>query len=188
MVLANVTGKSLTDAMFAPIWQEIDKRALPVLVHPTDPPGVDLMDMTKFDLSWSVGFMFDTTLAITRMIFEGFFDQYPNLKIVASHGGGTLPYLVGRFEKGDEVELASRRQIKRKPTEYLRHIYYDTITYNLGALQYLVSVVGAEHVMFGTDWPHWVHDTKGAFANTAALPDAQTQAIRSGNAERIFKF
>ena len=138
MVLANVSGKSLTDPMFAPIWAEIDKRGLPVLVHPTDPPGVDLMDMTKFDLSWSVGFMFDTTLAITRMIFEGFFDQYPNLKMIASHGGGTLPYLVGRFEKGDEVEIPSRRRMLRKPTDYLRHIYYDSITYNLGALQYFV--------------------------------------------------
>jgi aminocarboxymuconate-semialdehyde decarboxylase len=146
------------------------------------------MDMTKFDLSWSVGFMFDTTLAITRMIFEGFFDQYPNLKVIASHGGGTLPYLVGRFEKGDEVELASRRQMKRKPTDYLRHIYYDSITYDLRPLKYLIEVVGHEHVMFGTDWPHWVHDTKGAFANTAALPEAQMNAIRSRNAERVFGF
>jgi aminocarboxymuconate-semialdehyde decarboxylase len=187
MVLANIAGHSLTDARFAPIWAEIDRRHLPVLVHPTDPPGVDLMDMTKFDLSWSVGFMFDTTLAITRMIFEGFFDQYPNLNIIASHGGGTLPYLVGRFEKGDEVEIKSRRRMKRKPTDYLRHIHYDCITYNLGALQYLISVVGAERVMFGTDWPHQVHDTKGAFANTASLPEAQTAAVRSKNAERIFK-
>ena len=115
MVLANVAGRSLTEPMFAPIWAEIDRRALPVLVHPTDPPGVDFMDMGKFDLSWSVGFMFDTTLAVTRMIFDGFFDPYPNLKIIASHGGGTLPYLVGRFEKGDEVELPQRRQMKRKP-------------------------------------------------------------------------
>ena len=87
-MLANVAGRSLTDPLFAPIWAEIDRRGLPVLVHPTDPPGVDLMDMTKFDLSWSVGFMFDTTLAITRMIFEGFFDKYPTLKIIAAHGGG----------------------------------------------------------------------------------------------------
>ena len=187
MVLANVAGRSLTDPLFTPIWAEIDGRHLPVLVHPTDPPGVELMDMTKFDLSWSVGFMFDTTLAITRMIFEGFFDRYPNLKIIASHGGGTLPYLVGRFEKGDEVEIPSRRQMKRKATDYLRHIYYDSITYNLGALQYLISVVGAEQVMFGTDWPHQVHDTKGALANTAALPESQMAAIRSRNAERIFK-
>jgi aminocarboxymuconate-semialdehyde decarboxylase len=187
MVLANVAGRSLTDPLFAPIWAEIDRRQLPVLVHPTDPPGVDVMDMTQFDLSWSVGFMFDTTLAITRMIFYGFFDHYPNLKIIASHGGGTLPYLLGRFEKGDEVEIPSRRKMKRKPTDYLRHIYYDCITYNPGALQYLISVAGADRVMFGTDWPHQVHDTKGAFANTARLPEAQTSAVRSGNAQRIFK-
>ena len=186
MVLANVAGKSLTDPMFAPIWKAIDDKALPVLVHPTDPPGVDAMDMTKFDLSWSVGFMFDTTLAITRMIFEGFFDQYPNMKIIASHGGGTLPYLVGRFEKGDEVELPQRRQMKRKPTDYLRHIYYDNITYNLNTMKYLVSVVGEEHVMLGTDWPHWVHDTAGALAHTAQLPASQMRAIRGTHALRVF--
>ena len=188
MVLANVAGKSLTDPMFAPVWAEIDKRALPVLVHPTDPPGVDVMDMNKFDLSWSVGFMFDTTLAITRMIFEGFFDQYPKLKVIASHGGGTLPYLVGRFEKGDEVELASRRQMKRKPTDYLRHIHYDSITYDLRSLKFLIDIVGEERVMLGTDWPHWVHDTKGAFANTAQLPQGQMNAVRSGNAVKVFGF
>jgi aminocarboxymuconate-semialdehyde decarboxylase len=186
MVLANVAGRSLTDPFFTPIWKAIDARALPVLVHPTDPPGADLMDMTKFDLSWSVGFMFDTTLAITRMIFEGFFDQYPNLKLIASHGGGTLPYLVGRFEKGDEVEIPQRRQMKRKPTDYLRHIYYDSITYQPEPLQYLISVVGAEQVMFGTDWPHQVHDVRGAFANTALLPPAQCRALRGDNALRVF--
>jgi aminocarboxymuconate-semialdehyde decarboxylase len=186
MVLANVAGRSLTDPFFAPIWKAIDNLALPVLVHPTDPPGADLMDMTKFDLSWSVGFMFDTTLAITRMIFEGFFDQYPHLKLIASHGGGTLPYLVGRFEKGDEVEIPERRQMKRKPTDYLRHIYYDSITYQPEPLRYLISVVGAEQVMFGTDWPHQVHDVRGAFANSALLSPAQCRAVRGDNAMRVF--
>lgn len=186
MVLANVSGRSLTDPLFDPVWAEIDRRGLPVLVHPTDPPGVDMMDMTRFDLSWSVGFMFDTTLAITRMIFDGFFDRYPNLRLIASHGGGTLPYLVGRFEKGDEVEIPSRRRMRRKPADYLRHIYYDSITYDLRALSYLISVVGADHVMLGTDWPHQVHDTKGAFANTARLPGDQTRVVRGTNAQRVF--
>ena len=186
MVLANVAGRSLADPFFAPVWAEIDRRGLPVLVHPTDPPGVDMMDMTKYDLSWSVGFMFDTTLAITRMIFDGFFDRYPRLKLIASHGGGTLPYLVGRFEKGDEVEIPSRRRMQSKPTDYLRHIYYDSITYDVRPLQYLISVVGAERVMFGTDWPHQVHDTQGAFANTAKLPGQHMKAIRSENARRVF--
>ncbi|MEY2619871.1 MAG: hypothetical protein RL522_2873 [Pseudomonadota bacterium] len=186
MVLANVAGRSLTDPFFAPVWAEIDKRKLPVLVHPTDPPGAQVMDMTQFDLSWSVGFMFDTTLAFTRMIFDGFFDRYPNLKMIASHGGGTLPYLVGRFEKGDEVEIPQRRKMQRKPTDYLRHIYYDCITYNPGALQYLVSVVGASQVMFGTDWPHQVHDTPGSLKHTGLFPADTRDAIRGGNAQRVF--
>lgn len=186
MVLANVAGRSLNDELFAPIWKEIDRRALPVLLHPTDPPGADVMDMGQFDLSWSVGFMFDTTLALTRMIFDGFFDLYPDLKLIASHGGGALPYLVGRFEKGDEVELPQRRKMAEKPSDYLRHIYYDCITYDPRALQYLISIVGADRIMFGTDWPHQVFDTAGALANTESLPADQCAAIRADNAMRVF--
>ncbi len=188
MVLANIDGRSLNDDFFAPIWQAIDDKALPVLLHPTDPPGAKVMGMGEFDLSWSVGFMFDTTLAITRMIFFGFFDKYPNLKMIASHGGATLPYLVGRFEKGDEVEIPSRRLMQRKPTDYLQHIYYDCITYDPRALEYLVSIVGSSQVMFGTDWPHQVFDIEGAINNTAALPENDCEAIRHLNAKRVFGF
>jgi aminocarboxymuconate-semialdehyde decarboxylase len=186
MVLANVAGRSLTDPFFAPIWEEIDRRRLPVLVHPTDLPGAHLMDMGKYDLSWSVGFIADTTLAITRMIFDGFLDLYPNLKIIASHGGGALPYLVGRFDKGDEVEIASRRRIKARPSVYLKRIWYDCITYHPEPLRFLVSVVGADRVLFGTDYPHQVHDMKGSMANTAPLPRDQCHAIRETNARSIF--
>ncbi len=186
MVLANVAGRSLTDPMFAPIWAEIDRRALPVLVHPTDPPGVDMMDMTKFDLSWSVGFMFDTTLAITRMIFDGFFDEYPNLKIIASHGGGTLPYLVGRFEKGDEVEIPQRRRMRASRTTIFATSTTTASPTIRARSKYLISVVGADRVMFGTDWPHQVFDIKGAFAHTGNFPAAQRDAMRGANARRIF--
>ncbi|MBI3750104.1 MAG: amidohydrolase [Chloroflexi bacterium] len=186
MVIANIAGRSLTEAAFAPIWEEIDRRALPVLVHPGEPPGADLMDMGRYDLSWSVGFIFDTTLAVTRMIFDGFLDRYPNLKLIVAHGGAALPYLVGRFEKGDEVELPQRRRMSAKPTEYLRRLWYDCITYDPGALRYLISVVGPERVLFGTDWPHQVHDVYGSLANTGALPADQRDAIRGANAVRLF--
>jgi aminocarboxymuconate-semialdehyde decarboxylase len=187
MVIASVAGRSLTEPAFEPIWAEIDRRALPVLVQPGEPPGADLMDMGLYDLSWLVGFMFDTTLAITRMIFDGFLDRYPNLKLIAAHGGGALTYLVGRMEKGNAVELPERRRMTATPTEYLRRIWYDCITYDLGALQYLVSVVGVDRVLFGTDWPHQVHDVVGSLANTAALPPDQRDAIRGGNALRLFE-
>jgi aminocarboxymuconate-semialdehyde decarboxylase len=186
MVIANIGGRSLTEAAFEPIWAEIDRRALPVLVHPGEPPGADFMDLGRFDLSWSVGFMFDTTLALTRMIFDGFLDRFPNLALIAAHGGGALPYLVGRFEKGDEVELPERRRMTARPTDYLRRIYYDCLTYDLGALRYLISVVGPDRVTFGTDWPHQVHDVRGSLANTAALPANQRDAVRGSNATRLF--
>jgi aminocarboxymuconate-semialdehyde decarboxylase len=187
MVLANVAGRSLTEPAFEPIWAEIDRRALPVLVHPGEPPGAELMDMGSYDLSWLVGFMFDTTLAVTRMIFDGFLDRYPDLKLIAAHGGGTLPYLVGRMTKGDEVELPGRRRMTAPPLEYLRRIWYDCLTYDLGALRYLVEVVGADRVLFGTDWPHQVHAVKESLANTAALPPDQRDAIRGANATRLFE-
>lgn len=186
MVIANVAGRSLTEPAFEPVWAEIDRRALPVLVHPGEPPGADLMDMGRYDLSWSVGFIFDTTLAVTRMIFDGFLDRYPNLKLIVAHGGAALPYLVGRFEKGDQVELPSRRRMSAKPTEYLRRLWYDCITYDPGALRYLISVVGPDRVLFGTDWPHQVHDVYGSIANTGALPADQRDAVRGTNAIRLF--
>ena len=182
MVIANIAGRSLTEPAFAPIWAEIDRRALPVLVHPGEPPGADLMDMGRTTCRWSVGFMLDTTLAFTRMIFDGFLDRYPDLKLIAAHGGGTLPYLVGRFEKGDEVELPERRRMTAKPTDYLRRIWYDCITYDPGALRYLISVVGPDRVLFGTDWPHQVHDVAGSLANTARC--RRISATRSAAATR----
>ena len=111
-----------------------------MLVHPTDLPGIDLMDKKQYDPSRSVGFMADTTPAFTRMIVDGFLDLYPNLKLVASHGGGTLPYLVGRFEKGDEVEIPSRRRMKRRPTGSLKSIWYDCIIYDPRSLEFLISI------------------------------------------------
>jgi aminocarboxymuconate-semialdehyde decarboxylase len=186
MVIASIAGRSLTEPVFAPVWAEIDRRALPVLVHPGEPPGSDLMDMRLYDLSWSVGFMFDTTLAITRLIFDGFLDRFPDVKLIAAHGGGALPYLVGRLEKGDEVELPARRRMTAKPTDYLRRIWYDCLTYDPRALRYLISIVGAERVLFGTDWPHQVHDVAGSLANTASLRPEQRDAIRGSNAKALF--
>lgn len=186
MVLGNIAGRSLTDPLFAPVWQAIDDAALPVLVHPTDPLGAEAMGIAPHNLFWSVGFTYDTTLAVAKMIFSGFFDRYPRLKLIASHGGGMLPYLVGRFEMGDRVEFDHLREIRRKPTDYLRHIHYDSITYDLAPLRYLIEVAGASQVMLGTDWPHRVHEADVAVSRLDALPAAQREAVRGGNALRVF--
>jgi len=187
IVLANVNGESKTDPKFAPVWQAIDRRSLPVLMHPTAPPGMPEMDMRVYNLIASVGFMFDTTLSVARMIFDGFFDTYPNLKLIASHAGAALPYLVGRLDMCHASMNPCRVKIERPPAEYLRHIHYDAVTYRQESLALCVEVGGADKVMYGSDYPHNIGDMKGCLQRVDALPDAQRKAVRSGTAMRIFK-
>jgi aminocarboxymuconate-semialdehyde decarboxylase len=187
MQLANVDGDSLTHARFRPIWKEIDKRALPVLIHPSAPPGTKELDVFKYNLIASIGFMFDTSLAVSRMIFDGFFDRYPSLKLIAAHGGGALPYLAGRLDICYDNMPACREKIDRRPSEYLKHIYYDSVVFRQEALELALNVGGAERVLYGSDYPHNIGDMKGCLARVDALPPAQRDAVRGGNAQRIFR-
>jgi len=188
MVLGSIDGKDLIDPQFAPVWQEIDRLALPVLVHPTAPQGVREMHMEAFNLIPPVGFMFDTTLAFAHIIFSGFIDKYPNLKLIAAHGGAALPYLAGRFDICHAKIPACSDVIKDKPSTYLQRIYYDTVVYEQAALELCVKVAGtADNVLYGSDYPHNIGDMTGCLARVNELPDNQAKRIAGKNAERIFK-
>ena len=187
MVLANVAGRHLTDETFAPIWKAIDDRALPVLVHPTEPPGTPAMDMRAYSLASTVGFMFDTTLAITRMVFDGFLDRYTRLKIIAAHVGATVPYLAGRMDRSWEMTVPGKAAISEPPSSYLRRIWYDAVTYQQESLELCIKVGGADKLMYGSDYPHDIGDMVGCLERVDALPADQREMVRSGNAERIFR-
>jgi aminocarboxymuconate-semialdehyde decarboxylase len=186
MVLANIAGRSLSDPLFEPVWREIDRRALPVLVHPTAPPGTPELDLRQYNLIASIGFIFDTSLAVARLCFDGFFDRFPNLKLIASHAGGALPYLVGRLDQCFDKMNACRTRTETRPGDYLRRIYYDAVTYRPEALELCIKVGGADRVMYGSDYPHNIGDMKGCLARVDALPAGQREAVRGANAERIF--
>ena len=186
MVLANINGRHLTDPVFHSVWKALDERGLPVLVHPTVPPGADELGIEEHNLAGSVGFMFDTTLAISRMIFDGFFDRYPNLKIIASHAGGALPYIVGRLDRCFEMDPKRRTKISRPPSEYLKRIYYDSVTYRQEALELCLKVGGDDNVMYGSDFPHGIGDMAGCLGRVDALPEGLSRKVRGENARRIF--
>ena len=124
MVLANVDGKSLTDPAFAPIWAAIDARRCRCSCIRRRRRAWRQMDMTRFQLTASLGFTFDTTLAVARMIYDGFFDRYPRLKIIAAHGGGALPYLIARMDQCFDNIPACQEKIEgaadRLPVAHLR--------------------------------------------------------------------
>ena len=187
-VSANIDGKSLTAPQFAPIWQAIDDLALPVLVHPTAPQGSAEMELHEYGLVPPIGFMFDTTLAFTRIILSGFLDRYPNLKLIAAHGGATLPYLAGRLDRCHEMIPACSSVIRDKPSEYLKRIWYDTVVYDQRALEMCIAVAGsADRVLYGSDYPHNIGDMVGCLARVDALPGAQAKRVRGAAARELFK-
>ena len=188
MQLANVVGEELTDEKFAAVWAEIDRLGLPVLIHPGTPPGLKDMNMGEFGMVPPIGFMFDTTLAFTRIILSGFLDKYPNLKLIAAHGGATLPYLAGRLDRCHEMIPACASVIQDKPSEYLKRIWYDTVVYDQRALEMCIAVAGsADRVLYGSDYPHNIGDMEGCLARVDALPAAQAKRVRGAAARELFK-
>ncbi len=185
-VSANVVGLSLTDPLLAPIWAAIDDKELPVLIHPGAPPGIAEMDVQRFNLTASVGFMFDTTLAVSRMIYDGFFDRYKKLKIIASHGGGYLPYIIGRLDFCHLNMPPAREVIEQPPSSYLSQIYFDSVVFTQEALDLCVSVAGPDNVLYGSDYPHNIGDMAGCLTRVDALPADQRSRVRGDNALRIF--
>ena len=187
MQLANVAGAELTEERFSAVWAEIDRLGLPVLIHPGTPPGMAAMNLGEFGLVPPIGFMIDTTLAFARMIFSGFLDKYPNVKLIAAHGGATLPYLASRLDRCHEMIPACSSVIKDRPSEYLKRIWYDTVVYDQRALEMCIAVAGSpDRVLYGSDYPHNIGDMEGCLARVDALPAAQAQRVRGGGALELF--
>ncbi len=186
MVLANIRGAALTDPAFEPIWREIDRRALPVFVHPTNPPGAEAMDLGPLRLLPTIGFTFDTSLAVTRMVLDGFFDRFSDLRIIAAHGGGVLPFIASRIDLFFHDTPAERRRITEPPSSYLRRLCYDAILYDTDSLAQCMALGGPDNVMFGTDYPH-ATDVPGILGRIRDLPAERSKAVIGGNAERVFR-
>lgn len=187
VVLGNIAGKSLTDPAFAAIWQAIDATDLPVFVHPTAPPGVAEMDMATHNLVPGVGFVFDTSLAIARCIYDGFFDRYPNIRMIAGHGGGALPFLVGRLDVCHERIPTCSARTKDRPSNYMRRIFVDSVVFRPEALEMCVKVFGPDNVLYGSDYPHNIGDMIGCLARVDDLPGDIRHQVRGSNAARLFK-
>jgi aminocarboxymuconate-semialdehyde decarboxylase len=183
---ANIEGISLTDPSLEPIWSKINALSLPVLVHPAVPLDAAMGNLSQFNLIQSVGFVCDTTVAISRMIFDGFFESYPNLKLIAAHVGGTLPFISGRLDACYDFMAPCREKISVKPSEYLRHIYYDSLGFTTRAIQMCLDVGGADHVMYGSDYPHLIGHMDSAKDRVSALPNQYHKKIFEKTATKVF--
>ena len=152
----NVNGRYLDDEGFFPIYEAAAAMKVPIIVHPANPAGkAQMKDYHLFNI---VGFTAESANSIGRLIFSGIFDRLPDLQFIFLHGGGTVPYLVGRYNHAWKVRPECQK-IKRPPLEYLRsHFHLDCLVFHPPVVRFLVDIMGGGRVMLGTDLPYDMTD------------------------------
>lgn len=184
VVGTNVGGRGLDDPTFEPFWRRVAELNRPVLIHPMTPTA-GTVGMERFSLVPLIGFPFETTLCLARLIWSGLLDRNPGLRLIAVHAGGAVPYLAGRLEIGTDA-YAECRQIELRPLDYLRRFWYDPVSYHPPALRLLRETVGVERIVFGTDYPHVIGDPDRVRRNLEeAFGPEDQDAIGWRNASRL---
>jgi len=185
MLFSNVNGVALSDRRFWPMYELANDRGAVLYIHPEHPVGVEaMMDYWLMPL---VGFLFDTTLAAASLVFSGVVERFPRIRWALCHLGGAIPYLAERLDRGFHAFKDCRAHIQRPPSTYLRDFYYDTVNFNLAALQLAVSFAGPERILAGSDYPHQIGSIPSMLDAIAKLPitDDEREQIRWKNAARL---
>ena len=149
----HVNGRTLDEAEFRPFWKAADQLGALIFFHQG---GETLVSprTKRYHLPNTVGNLVDRAVTFATLVSGGVMDECPNLKIVLGHGGGYTCYGIGRMDRGWQVRAEARINIAKPPSTYLRKFYYDCIVYTESALRFLIDTVGADRVVFGTDWPY----------------------------------
>jgi aminocarboxymuconate-semialdehyde decarboxylase len=179
---SNIAGAPLNHPDFEPLWGEINARKLPVVEHPMLPLGTEHMD--EFELPIRVGFMYETTTALTRMIYAGIFERYADFPFIVAHTGGALLTLLERLDNGYRIFPDCRKNISRLPSEYARQLYYDTCCFFGPALMSARDIVGSQRLLWGSDDPFIGADL--SHVESLAIPDEEKALILGDNAAKIF--
>lgn len=152
VIRTNVNGAYLGDGRLWPFWEAVEDLDILVFVHPYL-PIIGAEKLGEYYLINLIGNLYETTRCIVDVIFSGLLEAFPKLKLVFAHAGGAIPYIRGRLEHGYDVRTEPKAKIRRPPSEYIKLLYFDTITHWGPALEFLVQTVGADHVLLGSDYP-----------------------------------
>jgi len=184
-IATTVDGTDLDQAGLDPFWAAAAELSCPILIHPYQPlAGVEWRN----NLDNLIGRPAETTLAIGNLMLSGVFDRHPDLKIVLVHGGGFLPFQLGRLDHGFRmVPHLSARNATRSPAAVAQNLYYDTVLNSPRAVAALISLVGADRVVLGTDYPFEMGDLDplATLRATPGLGPNEYEMITNGNIRRI---
>ena len=185
ILLSNIGGKALTSPQYRPFFAEANRMKVCVLLHPMLPANPD--PFREYVLGPIVGFMFDTTLAVARMCFDGMFREYPDIRWIIGHLGGAIPYLMERLDNGWRDFPECRAKIDELPSTYLKKLHYDTVNFNSHMLMMAHDLLGADHMLMGSDYPHLLGSIDRAVSSIEELNISanEKRQIFSGNALSI---
>ncbi len=185
-IASNIDGVPLDQAGLDPFWETANELRCFVLLHPNDPlRGVDL---SRYFMDNMVGRPAESTVAIAYLLFSGVLERYPDLVVSMVHGGGYMPYQLGRWEKAYRVvPHIAGKNITMPPIEYVKRLYFDSLVHIPQTLSYLLELVGPSQVLVGTDYPYEMAERSPvAFIDSVpGLGADDRHAILEGNIRRI---
>lgn len=187
MIFSNHGGHSLDHESFWPVYEAAQALDVPLLVHPTAPAGMaNLEDLRMVAL---IGFPFDVTIAASRLVLSGVLDRFPRLKLILGQLGGAVPMLAERLDRGAEIYSEHAGRLERKPSEYLREMYYDTVPYGEAGIPLTYQFAGATQILLASDHPHQIGNLAGCtdVIDAMDISDSDKHLMLGGNAERLFR-
>ena len=197
-IYTTIQGKPLDSPEFRPFFREIARMNIPVFLHPTYPrPNERRSYETDYELQMMYVWPFETTLSISRIVFSGILEEYPNLKLVTHHAGAMVPFFNERIQavylQGRKGGIRDQAKIKRNPNEYFKMMFHDTAIYgSVPALNCAAAVFSAERLIYATDYPfgpqdgaYFLKTTKESVEKMNASED-EKRKIYSENASKLF--
>jgi len=187
---ASVAGEEFYHPKFHPFWAKAEELGVLIFIHPQSTPDLARRFQGNGWLANTIGNPLDTTIALSHLIFEGTLDRFPKLKICSAHGGGYLPSYAPRSDNSLRVapDMDTGVKLKKKPTEYLRRLYYDTLVFTSEALRHLAAEVGASQLVIGTDHPiPWQAKSVDHILGAPGFTDAERRAMLGETAARLLR-
>jgi predicted TIM-barrel fold metal-dependent hydrolase len=185
LLYTNLAGRFPDEPEFRPLFARATELDLPVLLHPAKPVTTDLVK--GYEMTSTLGNMFDNTIALTRLLMSGILDEYPQLKLVCPHLGGTLPYIIGRLDHQVQILKRGPRNLSRAPSEYLRSIWMDVVSPLPLAIKFGHDFMGEDRLLYSSDHP-WVEPSLIVdCVRAAGLSAIAEEKIFSQNARRLFR-
>ena len=184
-ISTNVNGTDLTRAGLESFFAKVEELGVMIFMHPIGTSYKERMSEHYFRNT--IGHPLESALAVGHLVFDGYLEKYPGLKVCIAHGGGYVPAYSGRFDHPWERRDDCRVNISKPPSHYVKKLYFDTVVFTDHQLRYLVDTWGADHIVMGTDYPYDMAepDPVGFVDSTSGLSEDQKQEIMGANAAKL---